>query len=197
MKIALRFAVALALIAAGIALSGCKKPPPPPHETPREWQLLASELPAALLSVSGRSPTDVYVVGADKGQGPLVLHFDGKKWVELHTGTRGDLWWVQALPNGPALMAGAGARVLRFDGNRFECMVTPGLARQTVYGVWGTSGTNVFAVGLGGTILHYDGVSWTAQSSGTTKTLNGIWGTSAGDTIFVVGDSGTVRRRTP
>ena len=30
-------------------------------------------------------------------------------------------------------------------------------------GVWGSSATNVFAVG--GTILHYDGNTWSAQAS--------------------------------
>src|SRR5690242_15498310 len=29
-----------------------------------------------------------------------------------------------------------------------------------------------FAVGAGGTILHYDGMSWTAQASGTTHDLS-------------------------
>ena len=56
-----------------------RRAPSRPRPRP-EWQLLASELPSALLSVSGRSPTDIYAVGADKGHGPLVLHFDGKGW---------------------------------------------------------------------------------------------------------------------
>src|SRR5579883_76551 len=128
---------------------GCRSSatPPPQAAAAPQWQLLASELPSALLSVSGRSPDDVYAVGADKGQGPLVLHFDGTRWQELHTGQRGDLWWVQALPNGPVLMAGAGGMVLRFDGERFERLNTPGLGRQPVYGVWGTRGDEFYAVG--------------------------------------------------
>jgi hypothetical protein len=89
-------------------------------------------------------------VGADKGQGPLVLHFDGKSWKEIHTGQRGDLWWVQALPGGTVLMAGASATVLRFDGRHFERMNTPGLGRQTIYGVWGSSAEDFYAVGSAG-----------------------------------------------
>ena len=141
---------------------GCQKPPPPAARATREWQLLASELPSALLSVSGRSATDIYAVGADKGRGPLVLHFDGKRWKELRTHWRaGDLWWVQALRTGPVLMAGAGATVLRFDGEHFERMQTPGLGRQTIYGVWGTDSENFYAVGSAsgrdGFIWHYHG----------------------------------------
>jgi hypothetical protein len=143
--------------------AGCDRGASPPQATGKTWQLLASELPTALLSVSGRSPSDVYAVGADKGYGPLVLHFDGKGWASLATGQHGNLWWVQAMPGGPVLMAGAGGMVLRFDGNRFERMKTPGLGRQTVYGVWGTGGQDFYAVGSAagrnGFIWHYhDGV---------------------------------------
>src|SRR5271165_6153423 len=143
------------------SLLGCQKPPPLPEVEAREWQLLASELPSALMSVSGRSPSDIFAVGADKGHGPLVLHFDGKAWKELRTGQSGDLWWVQALANGPVLMAGASATVLRFDGRRFERMSTPGLGRQTIYGVWGTDAENFYAVGSAGGrdgfVWHYHG----------------------------------------
>jgi len=142
--------LALALFAIGLgALASCSRGQGGPAATAkdRHWQLLASELPSALLSVSGRSPSDIYAVGADKGQGPLVLHFDGAKWKELPTGQRGDLWWVQALPQGPVLMAGAGGTILRYDGERFERLPTPGLGKQTVYGVWGTSADDFYAVG--------------------------------------------------
>ena len=44
--------------------------------------------------------------------------------------------------------------------------------------VWGSSGSDVFAVGNGGTILHYDGSAWSAMTSGTTFALNGVWGSS-------------------
>ena len=38
-------------------------------------------------------------------------------------------------------------------------------------GVWGSSATDVFAVGDSGTILHYNGSAWSAMSSGTTNEL--------------------------
>jgi uncharacterized protein YjdB len=58
-------------------------------------------------------------------------------------------------------------------------------------GVWGTSATNVYAVGNGGTILHYDGASWTSMVSGSSANLNAVWGTSATD-VFAVGTGGTI-----
>ena len=52
--------------------------------------------------------------------------------------------------------------------------------------VWGSSGSDVFAVGGGGTILHYDGSSWSGMSSGTSNGLAGVWGSSGSD-VFAVG----------
>ena len=60
-------------------------------------------------------------------------------------------------------------------------------------GVWGTSSSNVYAVGDGGTILHYNGVKWSPMASPTTQTLNGLFGLSA-DSIFAVGNGGTILR---
>ncbi len=56
--------------------------------------------------------------------------------------------------------------------------------------VWGSSGSDVFAVGNSGTILHYDGSEWSAMTSGTTDTLLGVWGSSGSD-VFAVGRGGS------
>ena len=64
--------------------------------------------------------------------------------------------------------------------------------------IWGSSSTDVFAVGqtgtspnFNGTIFHYDGATWTQMAIGTTKPLYGIWGSSSTD-VFAVGDNGTI-----
>ena len=57
--------------------------------------------------------------------------------------------------------------------------------------VWGNSASDVFAVGLHGTILHCDGSSWNSMESGTTEHLGGIWGSSSDD-VFATGESGTI-----
>jgi hypothetical protein len=172
----------------------------------REWQLLASELPSALLSVSGRSATDIYAVGADKGHGPLVLHFDGKAWKELRTGQTGDLWWVHALPDGPALMAGANGTVLRYDGQKFERLKTPGLGRHTVYGVWGKTADDFYAVGSAGGrngfVWHYHGGTFESVplpldlprlTSGEVPGFFKVWG--SGDDVWIVGAGGAIMHR--
>ncbi len=187
------------------AVTGCRKTEAPSAPAP-EWQLLASELPSALLSVSARSASDIYAVGADKGRGPLVLHFDGMKWKELDTHSKGDLWWVQVFPDGQALMAGSSATVLRFDGSRFERVMTPGLSKQTVYGVWGKAADDFYAVGSAsgrsGFVWHYHAgaVETEALPADLPRVAGGelpgffkVFG--AGDDVWVVGAAGAVMHR--
>ncbi len=57
---------------------------------------------------------------------------------------------------------------------------------KILQGVWGSSSTDVFAVGYSGTILHYDGNTWSVQASGIAVLLSGVWGSSATD-VFAVG----------
>jgi hypothetical protein len=55
-------------------------------------------------------------------------------------------------------------------------------------GVWGSSGSDVYAVGY--TILHYDGRAWSSICSGI-PLLGGVWGSSGSD-VFAVGPGGTI-----
>jgi len=43
-------------------------------------------------------------------------------------------------------------------------------------GVGGTGASDVFAVGDYGTILHWDGDSWSGMTSGVEVWLSGVWG---------------------
>ena len=65
---------------------------------------------------------------------------------------------------------------------------TPPISIKTLNGIWGTSATNIYAVGLEGTILRYNGADWTSETSGTIKRLNAVWGLSETN-IYAVGDS--------
>jgi len=50
-------------------------------------------------------------------------------------------------------------------------------------------------VGYVGTILHYDGTTWSTMTSGTGWNLSGVWGTSSGD-VYAVGSYGIILRGT-
>jgi hypothetical protein len=49
--------------------------------------------------------------------------------------------------------------------------------------VWGAAGDDVFAVGLAGTVVHYDGHSWTPIPTGFSGIILDVWG-SAGSDVF-------------
>jgi hypothetical protein len=63
---------------------------------------------------------------------------------------------------------------------------------DTLRGVWGSSASDVWAVGASGAIRHYNGAIWSGVMSGTSQPLAGIWGTSASDMWAVGGFSGTI-----
>ena len=58
----------------------------------------------------------------------------------------------------------------------------------SLYGVWGSGTSDVWAVGSGG-IVHWDGSAWTAVLSGIGP--SGIWGSGASD-VWAVGGSGII-----
>ncbi|MBI5546872.1 MAG: hypothetical protein HY901_23565 [Deltaproteobacteria bacterium] len=70
--------------------------------------------------------------------------------------------------------------------------VTPGWKTQAsntqrdLNGVWGSAANDVWAVGAGGTVLHYSGNSWSPGTSNTTSDLSGVSG-SASDNVWAIG----------
>ena len=92
------------------------------------------------------------------------------------------------LPAAPADAGDGGdagdARAVLGTGN-----VIPAPALQDLLAAWG-DGEQLWAVGRGGTILHYDGAGWHTPPSGTTATLNAVFGLSPSD-VWAAGDDGT------
>ncbi len=57
-----------------------------------------------------------------------------------------------------------------------------------IYAIWGLADDNIYAVGNGGLILHYDGFGWGQETGGAGNQLVAIWGTAA-DNIYAIGIS--------
>ena len=79
--------------------------------------------------------------------------------------------------------------IVHYNGTNWSSMTSN--TTNNLKGVWGSSGTNVYAAGEEGVIVHYNGTNWSDMTSNTSNGLNAIWGDSASD-IFSVGDSGTI-----
>lgn len=63
--------------------------------------------------------------------------------------------------------------------------------RSDLLNIWGTSDSNLIAVGQAGLILHYNGDEWTKMNSGTKSILKDVSGTSSND-VYVVGYDNTL-----
>ncbi len=114
----------------------------------------------------GSSATDVWAVGARRAVRRL-LFFTDYYYTVWHS-TNGGGTWTDVLTS-----ATDNARDLN--------------------AIWGYNSSNIWAVGAGGTIMKYNGTSWSAQTSGTTKDLYGIWGYDSSN-IWAVGASGTIMK---
>ena len=114
-----------------------------------------------------------------------VLVPDGALWLVGDRGT---------VVRYPLLVPDAGGASPQDAGS----MAGPSLGQGTVFpaptlrdllAVWGTE-EQLWAVGRGGTIVHFDGAQWHTPESGTTETLNAVFGLSPSD-VWAAGDDGT------
>jgi hypothetical protein len=135
---------------------------------------------------------EVFIVGS----GGRALHRVGDGPFEtMETGTDQPMWGVWGASadqiyavGGDALNPDTPPLMMFWDGASWSEIEIPELDRNTsaLFKVWGTSVDNVYVVGGSGVIIHYDGTSWSQESSGTTEDLVSLWGTGP-DEILVAG----------
>lgn len=121
----------------------------------------------SLWSVWGANSGDVYAVGDS-----VIVHYDGIGWNTVTTivDTNGDP--IQYLDeNGDPIDLGEKIGFFLFE-------------------VFGTGENDIFAVGLHGAILHYDGTVWRKLDSPTAENLGGVWANN--EYVFVVGQNGVL-----
>ena len=75
----------------------------------------------------------------------------------------------------------------RIVGGDFESVETG--VKKNVYGLWGTSAQDIYAVGAQGAMFHWDGGGWTQQATLAKNDWRGIYGVNA-QNIFAVGLGG-------
>lgn len=70
---------------------------------------------------------------------------------------------------------------MRWDGTSWTTVATPA---QQINDVWGSSVSDVWAVGINGTLLHFDGTSWTNVSAPSAGHVVSVSGTGPNDVWF-------------
>ena len=130
-------------------------------------------------------PTNAWTVGTLS----TVMRYTGSAWTLVSDSLRP----IASRDNYNGVW-GAGANVWAVGDNSIlhctsstQCVNEPA-GSGVLLGVWGASATNVFAVGDGGRIVRYNGSTWSAMSSPTSRALARISGSSATD-VWALGDS--------
>lgn len=157
------------------------------HYDSRQWKpvvLLSSN--EDLNDVWGFSGTDVYAVGF----AGTIMHYDGDEWTKMQSPVTGDLFGVSGRSGNEVYAAGAQGNVIHVTDEKWTPVSSPPTDR-TLYGVWASPETDVFAVGERGTILLHDGELWHAMSYRGKEDIFGVWGRSSAD-VYMVGQSGTI-----
>ncbi|MBW2702694.1 MAG: hypothetical protein JRF33_17885, partial [Deltaproteobacteria bacterium] len=144
----------------------------------------------------GNDLFDILALAADDvwavGQAGTILHWDGESWSMVPSGVEDSLLAIHGVA-GDLWAVGSDGLILHQTQPSGPWAVVPSGTTQLLAAVWRTAEDDVWSVGYGGVILHWDGEIWSAIDSGTTVYLRGIWGL-APDDVWVVGNNGTVLR---
>ena len=145
-----------------------------------------------LNAIWGSTDEDIYAAGASN----TLIHFDGSSWEQVlqikNSTPTIDLMSVWGAPPVPVLCAGKQGIIFLNDGMRWLKFTLAKLTLSDINAIWGSSKTNIYAVGSLGTILSFNGTSWNLVTPAITSAdLYCIWGSSADD-IFVGGYLGNL-----
>jgi len=113
-----------------------------------------------------------------------AVHWDGSKWEVKRIYYYGACSAVEYPPlkavwtfSDSNIVITNGGSIGWFNGEtvKLDCGVNP-LLTGSINKMWGTNNSNLYVVGNGGNIAHYDGKSWQKIESGTTSIINDVWG---------------------
>jgi hypothetical protein len=148
-----------------------------------------------LYAVWGSGRADVWAVG-ERGNGPLLFHFDGAAWgastTPLPGGTPG-LLAVWGNGNDDVWAAG-GSTGVHFDGSVRSTIAIAGAT--AIHGLWGSGKKDVWAVDASGAIFRGDGSGWSQFPSPSSLGLRPVSVTSP-QSGWAVGESGTILKLGP
>jgi len=164
------------------------------HYNGEYWDVLEStQFKRTLYDVWTNANKEVFVASVN-----TVYHNNGSAWSEMnleHDADEVNIFGIWGTGGGEIFAVGSKFYFSRSDTDYigyydgFEWRDQSTGINCTLSDVWGTSKSNVYAVGECG-ILHYNGLIWESVQTGTQGSYIGIWGSSESD-IYAVGGSVT------
>ncbi len=159
------------------------------------WQEMPVSDASDFNGIYGTAADNIYAVG----ENARIYKFNGTAWSAIDVSGEFDLT-VEKLPtlyavytNGSNVLAAGSAGNILFsmdDGGTWTRMLLtdllPALSNVNLYAAWG-DGTNVWLGGANGTIIRYDGMVWTSQT--TAVSSDDIYAfASDGTNLYAFGD---------
>jgi hypothetical protein len=148
------------------------------------WATESSATGHTLSGFGGTGPSDIWVVGASG----ITQHFNGSTWSSV---ARGSGFLITAICSGSAgstlWAVGVGGAFLSVANGQFTLSNQSGLP---IHGLWASSATDVWAATIG-TILHYNGTTWTNAYVANDDSMAGVWG-SGPSNVYTVGQDGNI-----
>ena len=140
--------------------------------------------PVAFEGIWGTSSADLHVCG---GQG-TVQRFNGNNWATDRLAG----WQACTSVDGPsaslALASTGGPFAYHFDGSGWERTST---GAPLAGSIWVDTSGVAMAPGPPGTVLRYDGATWTALATGSSSQLRTVWGSAPND-VWAAGEGGAL-----
>ena len=143
--------------------------------------------------IHASSPTSVWFVGTGWfNQEPrgYLNHFDGNTWSAMAPGAvPTSLFRVRTAPGFGDIAVGQNGGIFRLDATLGFLELRSG-AQESLFGTWGSSPTDMWAVGNHGNVVHFDGHDVTSFLK-TMIDFTDVWGTGPDD-VWAVGKRGGV-----
>jgi len=163
--------------------------PIPAEGSVLRWVVLRQGLTDSTYNGVWRDATgDIYAVGT----GSAFAHYTGGAWNTSAPGLSAGqtLNDVYGFSETDIWIVGSGSFAAHWDGSTWTTIATSGTG-DYLKRVWGSSGSDVYAVGS--IIAHNTGggAAWTTETNPTGNTLRAVWGADSTH-IWATGDAGTI-----
>jgi len=124
--------------------------------------------------VTGSGESDVYIAARYFN----VYRFDGNSWTSIRQGSFFRDHWRGVWASAEAEFWGVGHELIKYDGMTWQDVT---VYRPALSAVWVSTGNEVIAGNNAGSLIRYDGASWTEHEYAIHDFVVGFWGTSSDD----------------